>query len=74
MDQLQEAGESPVTEEQGKSMANKIRAVKYLECSALTQVLSRSLLTRKLVSFDRFVTSLSPSHPQALKPKASVVS
>ena len=28
-----------MTEEQGKSMANKIRAVKYLECSALTQVL-----------------------------------
>ena len=34
---LEEEGQSPVTEEQGKAMASKIRAVKYLECSALSQ-------------------------------------
>jgi Ras-related C3 botulinum toxin substrate 1 len=34
---LREDGQTPITEEQGKAMANKIKAVKYLECSALTQ-------------------------------------
>jgi len=29
--------QTPISEEQGKAMANKIKAVKYLECSALTQ-------------------------------------
>ncbi|CAI6360495.1 unnamed protein product [Macrosiphum euphorbiae] len=30
-------GLSPIKREQGQKLANKIRAVKYLECSALTQ-------------------------------------
>jgi len=29
--------QTPISEEQGKAMANRIKAVKYLECSALTQ-------------------------------------
>lgn len=28
---------SPLKREQGQKLANKIRAVKYMECSALTQ-------------------------------------
>ncbi|CAL8127367.1 unnamed protein product [Orchesella dallaii] len=35
--QLNEQGLSPIKREQGQRLANKIRAVKYLECSALTQ-------------------------------------
>ena len=34
---LSDNGHSPIKREQGQKLANKIRAVKYLECSALTQ-------------------------------------
>jgi len=34
---LADNGNSPLKREQGQKLANKIRAVKYLECSALTQ-------------------------------------
>jgi Ras-related C3 botulinum toxin substrate 1 len=34
---LSDSGQSPIKREQGQKLANKIRSVKYLECSALTQ-------------------------------------
>jgi len=34
---LADSSHSPIKREQGQKLANKIRAVKYLECSALTQ-------------------------------------
>ena len=37
MQALADNGQSPLKREQGQKLANKIRAIKYLECSALTQ-------------------------------------
>ncbi|GAV06757.1 hypothetical protein RvY_16691 [Ramazzottius varieornatus] len=37
LEHLAESGHSPIRREQGLKMAHKIRAVRYLECSALTQ-------------------------------------
>mmetsp|Transcript_1635 Transcript_1635/g.3364 ORF Transcript_1635/g.3364 Transcript_1635/m.3364 type:complete len:196 (+) Transcript_1635:149-736(+) len=37
IEKLREEQMEPVSTEQGRAMADKIRAVKYLECSALTQ-------------------------------------
>jgi Ras-related C3 botulinum toxin substrate 1 len=34
---LAEQGLSPIRREQGQKLANKVRAVRYMECSALTQ-------------------------------------
>lgn len=34
---LAEQGLAPLKREQGQKLSNKIRAVKYMECSALTQ-------------------------------------
>lgn len=47
---LTEQGLSPIKREQGQKLANKIRAVKYLECSALTQR-GLKLVSLKLVVF-----------------------
>ncbi|KAK4881368.1 hypothetical protein RN001_004687 [Aquatica leii] len=37
LNSLADQGLSPIKREQGQKLANKIRAVKYMECSALTQ-------------------------------------
>ncbi|XP_052783769.1 ras-related C3 botulinum toxin substrate 2-like [Mya arenaria] len=58
--QLAQQGLSPIKREQGIKLANKIRAFKYMECSALTQ---RGL---KQV-FEEAVRAVI--HPQPLRPK-----
>jgi hypothetical protein len=37
LDKLAQNGQSPITQQQGESMAREIKAVAYMECSALTQ-------------------------------------
>jgi len=52
---LAENGHSPMKREQGQKLANKIRAVKYLECSALTQ---RGLKQVRCSSFTNIFNSI----------------
>ena len=59
---LADNGHSPIKREQGQKLANKIRSVKYLECSALTQ---RGLKQVRLLSLSPVIIkiyslSLSP--------------
>jgi len=38
MDKLQKSRQKPTSPEQGEKLARELKAVKYVECSALTQV------------------------------------
>lgn len=46
LQQLSEQGLSPIKREQGQKLCSKIRAIKYLECSALTQRGLKQVRTR----------------------------
>ena len=47
---LSENNQSPVKREAGQRLSNKIRAVKYLECSALTQRGLKQVSRKKIES------------------------
>lgn len=56
---LSEQGLSPLKREQGQKLANKIRAVKYMECSALTQRgLKNVSIHRKPMSWSFICTAI----------------
>ncbi|XP_050986878.1 ras-related C3 botulinum toxin substrate 1-like [Labeo rohita] len=64
---LKEKGLTPVTQHQGQKMAKKIRAVRYLECSALKLVGIREV-------FDEAIREvLCPSTVQNRKRKCSIL-
>ncbi|KAH8280036.1 hypothetical protein KR018_001842 [Drosophila ironensis] len=63
---LAEQGLTPLKREQGQKLANKIRAVKYMECSALTQ---RGL---KLV-FEEAVRAVLRPEPQKRRQRKCLV-
>lgn len=63
---LAEQGLVPLKREQGQKLANKVRAVKYMECSALTQ---RGL---KQV-FDEAVRAVLRPEPQRRRQRKCVV-
>ena len=55
MEKLQKSRQKPTSCEQGDKLARELKAVKYVECSALTQVGMRPFLSYRLdpsVSFD----------------------
>ena len=48
MEKLQKSRQKPTSSEQGEKLARELKAVKYVECSALTQVCRRNLFSVSL--------------------------
>ena len=67
MERLQRNRQRPIPPEQGEKMAKELRAVKYVECSALTQ---KGL---KNVFDEAILAALEPPKPAKGKKKCVVV-
>lgn len=63
LNKLTESNVKPITSRQGEKLANELGAVKYVECSALTQVCKKSSFTFHFTTQFSIMVCFTTLHP-----------